>query len=45
MTFEPRPVLYDCAADLDEDWPSPAEERTALAPARPRARYCREARS
>jgi hypothetical protein len=38
------PDLYDCAADLDEDWPAPAEQRSALDPARPRVRYCRRLR-
>jgi hypothetical protein len=41
MTPEPAPQLYDCAADLDEDFPPPAEERTRLTSARPRVRFCR----
>lgn len=38
MTSEPP---FDCADDIERDWPAPAEQRTALAPARPRGRFCR----
>lgn len=43
MTDAPIPQLYDCAADLDEDFPPPAEERTQLRTARVRVRFCRHA--
>lgn len=32
---------FDCAEDVEADWPPPAEERTQLAQARPRLRFCR----
>jgi hypothetical protein len=42
MTREPEPAtFYDFSAEWIEDWPAPAEERTVLALARPRVRFCR----
>ena len=41
MTPDPAPTLYDWATEVEQDWPAPAEERTAMAAARPRVRFCR----
>lgn len=42
MTEPTAPQLYDCSADVEADYPAPAEPRTAIARVRPVA--CRRHR-